>query len=157
MGRLLRFWSLPRCEKHFFCEAAILLLLSHLSVKTIPFRHVDRFLRANWNSSTRDAVDVAEVIRLTDISLTRVVNVLPWKSLCLGRSIAAFIMLRRRGIPAAIVAGVKFLEDSSICAHAWIDTGHVSLTARSENNAFTPVVTIGQVGLKVDSVSSQSC
>ena len=63
MGRLLRFWSLPRREKQFFCEAAILLLLSHLSIKTIAFRHIDRFLRARWNNGARDALDVAEVIQ----------------------------------------------------------------------------------------------
>jgi|SRR6516162_2126501 hypothetical protein len=154
MSRLLKFWSLSRREKQFFCEAAVLLLLSQLSVKTIAFRHIDRFLRARWNNSARRALDHAEVIGLTNVSLTRVVNLSPWKSLCLGRSMAAFIMLRRRGIPAVIVAGVKFLDDSSLCAHAWIDTGHVSLTARSENSAFTPVVAIGQDGLIVDSVSS---
>ena len=46
MDRLLKFWSLPRREKHFFCEAGILLLLSRLSLKTIAFRHIENFLRA---------------------------------------------------------------------------------------------------------------
>ena len=55
MRRLFRFWSLPRREKQFFCEAAVLLLLSHLSVKTIAFRHIDSFLRARWNNDTRSA------------------------------------------------------------------------------------------------------
>src|SRR5215468_4702273 len=102
MGRLLRFWSLPRREKQLFCEAAILLLLSHLSVKTIAFRHIDSFLRARWNN-TGDAFDAAEDIKLTNLSLSRVVYLLPRQSLCLSRSMAAFIMLRRRGIPAVMV------------------------------------------------------
>ena len=144
MGRLLRFWSVPRREKQLFCEAAILLLLSHLSVKTIAFRHIDSFLRARWNNYTGDALNAAEDIKLTNLSLSRVVYLLPWKSLCLSRSMAAFIMLRRRGIPAVMVAGVKFSKDSSLHAHAWIDTGHVEPSANSENSAFTAVVRIGQ-------------
>src|SRR6266566_2102048 len=99
MGRLLKFWSLARREKRFFCEAGILLLLSNLSVKTVPFRHIESFLRARWNDRTRGAFRGAEDIKLVKLSLSRAANVLPWQSLCLSQSIAAFIMLRRRGIP----------------------------------------------------------
>src|SRR6266487_2794498 len=102
MGRLLKFWSLTRREKLFFCEAGLLLLLSNLCVKTIAFRHIDGFLRARWNDSTWDGGNRAEDIELVNLSLSRAANPLPWKSLCLSRSIAAFIMLRRRGIPAVI-------------------------------------------------------
>ena len=153
MGRLLRFWALPRREKHLFCEAGILLLLSHLSIKTIPFRHIDRFLRARWHNDAREA-DVVEVIKLADVSLSRVVNLSPWKSLCLSRSMAAFIMLRRRGIPAVMVAGVMFSEDSSLHAHAWIDTGHAGPNANSEHSAFTAILRIGQEPVVADSVSN---
>jgi len=144
MGRLLRFWSLPLRERQFFCEAGCLLLLSHLSVKTVPFRHIDRFLRNRWNDVTQRTSDSVEVIKLTDVALSRVVNLLPWKNLCLSRSMAGFIMLRRRGIPAVMVAGVKFSEDCSLQAHAWIDTGHAGPSANTENSAFIAVVRIGQ-------------
>ena len=63
-------------------------------------------------------------------------------------------MLRRRGIPAVMVAGVKFSEDSSLHAHAWIDTGHGEPNASSENSAFTAVVRIGQGPLIADSAPS---
>jgi hypothetical protein len=144
MRRLFRFWSLPRREKQFFCEAAILLSLSHLSVKTIPFRHIDSFLRARWNNTTREAIDAAEDIKLTNLSLSRVVDLLPWKSQCLSRSIAAFIMLRRCGIPAVMVAGVKLGKDSSLHAHAWVDTtSRLESSVNSEGSEFTAVVRIG--------------
>ena len=144
MDRLLKFWALPQPEKRLFCEAAILLVLSHLSVKTIAFKHINHFLSARWNKRTQGALNIAEVIRLADVSLSRVVNLSPWKSLCLSRSIAAFIMLRRRGIPAVIVAGVKFSENSSLHAHAWIDIGHAKPFAKSENSVFTALMKIGQ-------------
>jgi hypothetical protein len=152
MGRLLRFWSLPPRERQFFFEAVILLLLSHLSVKTIAFRRIESFLRARWNDDTRNAVDVAEVVKLADVSLSRAVNLLPWKNLCLSRSMAAFIMLRRRGIPVVMVAGVKFSGAFSLHAHAWID--HPEPSASSENSAFTAVLRIGQGSLIADSAPS---
>jgi len=155
MDRLLRFWALPRREKQLFCEAGILLLLSHLSIKTIPFRHIDRFLRTRSHNDAREAVDVAEFIKLADVSLSRVINLSPWKSLCLSRSMAAFIMLRRRGIPAVVVAGVMFSEDSSLHAHAWIDTGHTGPNANSEHSAFTAIMRIGQEPMVADSTPNR--
>lgn len=152
MGRLLKFWTLTRREKEHFCEASILLLLSTFCVKTITFRHIDNFLRGRWNDCTQSAFDCADEIRLVKLSLSRAAKVLPWNSLCLSRSIAAFIMLRRRGIPAVMVAGVKFAEDSSLLAHAWIQTDLGVIDGTSENSTFTAVVRIGQEQLVADSV-----
>ena len=52
-----KFWSLTRIEKKIFCEAAVLLLLCQLMIKTIPFRHIYRrlgariaILRTGWVS-----------------------------------------------------------------------------------------------------------
>lgn len=144
MGRLLKFWSLPRREKGFFCEAAMLLLLSTLCVKTIAFRRIEAFLRAHWNDVAPGGLHHADDIKLVELSLSRTANSFPWKSLCLSRSIAAFIMLRRRGIPAVIVAGVKFSEGFSLIAHAWIQTGGSVIDGSSENSVFTTVLRIGE-------------
>src|SRR5262245_34564823 len=117
MGRLHKFWSLTRRERQFCCEAAILLLLSNVCVKTIAFRHIYRFLNAYGNDHASGAFDPDDDIKLVRLSLSRSANLFPWQSLCLSRSIAAFIMLRRRGIPAVIFVGAR-LKDSSLSAHA---------------------------------------
>ncbi len=141
MGRLLRFWLLHRREKQFFCEAAFLLLFSHLGIRAVAFRHIDSFLRSRWNNDSREVSDAIRDIKLVRRSLARAVNLLPLKNLCLSQSIAAFIMLRRRGIPVVIVAGVRSSEDSSLHAHAWIETGHAEPEAGSEK--FTAVLRVG--------------
>jgi len=143
MQRLRSFWSLPRSEKKLFFEAVLALLLSNLSVKLIAFRHIEGFLRARWNDSAVPK-GYGDDIKIIHISLTRAVKILPWESLCLSRSIAEYVMLRRRGIPAVLYAGVKFLEDSSLSAHAWVCTGRVAIEGNAENSAFTVVVKIGQ-------------
>jgi hypothetical protein len=156
MGRLLKFWSLRGREKYCFCEAGILLLLSNLSIKTIPFKQIYRFLHANWNTRTRVVLDSAENVELVMLSLSRAANLLPWKSQCLSRSIAAFVMLRRRGIPAVMFVGVKSLEDSSLLAHAWVHTGREVTDENSENSTFTALVSVGGAPLVADSSRNPS-
>ena len=98
MGRLAKFWFMTRREKAFLCEAGILLLLSNACVKAIAFRRIDKFLRTRWNNGIEGRIGQEQEIRLVRRSISRAANVLPWKSLCLSRSIAEYVMLRRRGI-----------------------------------------------------------
>jgi len=71
--------------------------------------------------------------------------------LCLSRSIAGLVMLRRRGISAVLLAGVKSLEDSSLHAHAWIRAtdGVVdwSSDGSSESSSFAVVLKLGHESL----------
>jgi hypothetical protein len=142
MGRLAKFWSLTRREKNFFFEASILLLLSNICIKAIAFRYIDSFLRTHWNDR-RPGLNNEQEIRLVQSSISRAANVLPWRSLCLSRSIAEFVMLRRRGLQVVLLAGVKFSGDSSLDAHAWVDTSLVVKDQGSANSGFTTVIRIG--------------
>jgi Transglutaminase-like superfamily len=147
VGPLPKFWWLTRREKRLLCEASILLLVSNLCIWMIPFKRIYSFLHTRYgyrNAYTHDASSYQDDIKLVDLSISRVVIRLPWKNLCLSRSIAAFIMLRRRGIPAVIFTGVKVLEDSSLSAHAWVSTSNEVSDEKSQNSEFTVVVQIGQ-------------
>ena len=142
MRPLAKFWSLTRCEKKLLCEASILLSLSNICVKAIAFRHIERFMRTSWTTDgTQDAINRKQESRLIKRSVSRAANVLPWKSLCLTRSITEFIMLRRRGIPAVMSAGVRFFGLSSLDAHAWVETNLEGKDKSSEK--FTTVIRIG--------------
>jgi hypothetical protein len=143
MGRLRKFWSLPRREKEFLCEASILLCLSNATVKAVAFRHIDRFLRTRWNDAVRDGANREQEIRRVRLSISRAATLFPWKSQCLSRSITEFIMLRRRRIPAAIFVGARFSGQSSLEAHAWVDTTLWVNDIGSENSDFTPLIKIG--------------
>jgi Transglutaminase-like superfamily len=150
MGRFRRYWSLTRREKLLFFEACVLLLTSNLSIKTVAFRHIESYLR-HWTDRSRNTFarsdDVKNDIKLIDLSVARATNVLPWNCLCLSRSMAKLIMLRRRGIPAILFAGVKSLEDSSLSAHAWVrtDVDVMDMSSdQAENAEFTVLVRIGQ-------------
>ena len=148
MGRFHKFWLLPRREKLFLCEACIVLLLANLSVKLFAFGRIERHLRAHCNNdgirgNSARAYDVKDIIKLVDHSVARAAVVLPLKSLCLSRSIATFTMLRRRGFPAVLCAGVRVCADSSLIAHAWVEPGCGMMERNSEATAFTTLVRIG--------------
>ena len=142
MRPLAKFWSLTRREKRLLCEASILLLLSNISVKAVAFRHIERFMCTRWTTDgTQEAINCEHESRLLKRSVSRAANALPWKSLCLTRSITEFIMLRRRGIPAVMFAGVRFSGHSSLDAHAWVETGLEDTDKSPER--FTTVIRIG--------------
>jgi hypothetical protein len=142
MGRLAKFWSLSRREKNFLCESTILLLLSNMCIKAIAFRHIHGYLRTHWNDR-RPGLNNEQDIRLVQSSISRAASILPWRSLCLSRSIAEFVMLRRRGVQVVLLAGVKFSGDSSLDAHAWVDTSLAVNDKRTANSGFTTVIRIG--------------
>ena len=144
MSRLRKFWSLTHREKEFLCEAAILLFVSSVCLKAIAFRHIDRFLRSCWNDEIQSGIDHEQEITLVQRSISRATNVLPWKTRCLSRSITQFIMLRRRGIRAILLAGVRFSGHSSLDAHAWVDTELATDNKSNENSGFAAVIRIGE-------------
>jgi len=146
MGRLHKFWILSRREKALICEAGILFLAAKVSVHTMPFGRIERYLRAHWGGGAADICDRHEDIRLIRLSLSRAGGLFRWKAPCLSRSIAEFIMLRRRGIPAVMYLGVKVIENSALSAHAWVEAG----AARADRDCigYANVLSIGQVGGK---------
>jgi hypothetical protein len=147
VNRLRKFWSLTRREKQLFFEAGVLLLVSTLCVKVIAFRHIFSFLCNRYGYLKARACEPsswASNVELVGLAISRAANRLPWRGLCLSQSIAAFIMLRRRGIPATLLAGVKVLENSSLGAHAWVKTGDEASERNLGNSDFTVVVKIGQ-------------
>ena len=142
MDRLRKFWSLTRREKEFLWEAVILLLVSNVCLKAIAFRHMERFLRIRWNDDIQSGIDREHESRLIQRSISRASNILPG-SRCLSRSIAQFIMLRRRGIRGVLFAGVRFSSHSTLDAHAWVDTSPAANNESAEYSGFTTVIRIG--------------
>ena len=145
MVRLLKFWSSTRREKLLLCEAVILLLLSGLCIKIIPFKRIYSFLQRRYGHVKIDDYEPCNWAGDTiERTVSRAANGLLGKNLCLTQSIAAFIMLRRRGIPAVVLTGVKVLKNSSLSAHAWVNTGEEASKQLSTNSDFTVVLKIGR-------------
>jgi Transglutaminase-like superfamily len=142
MGQLTKFFSLSGREKKLVFEASFLLSLSSLCIKVIAFKHIEQFLRSRWRDCAWGGFGREAEIGLVKQSVLRAANGLPWASLCLSRSIAEFIMLRRRGVHAVLFAGARILDRSSLEAHAWVDTSQAVKDMSSKRDDFTTVIRI---------------
>jgi Transglutaminase-like superfamily len=152
MDRLIKFWFMNSREKMLLYEATFLLLLSNVFVRSIAFKHIERFLSRHWDDQNLGRNDHEREIEIQEISvfrrsILRAASALPCESLCLSRSIVEFIMLRRRGIPAVILVGARFSGSSSLEAHAWVEAGGGVSNASSENANFTMVLRIGEAAI----------
>jgi hypothetical protein len=142
MVQLRKFWSLTSREKCFFAEAVVLLLCTALCVRIIAFKRLYVFLNERFDSVLPRSCETADV-KAVDRSISQAANMLAWKNVCLIRSMALFIMLRRRGFPVVLLAGVKVLEDSTLGAHAWVDPGHSVTERLLPNNDYAVILKIG--------------
>ncbi len=59
----------------------------------------------------------------------------PYRATCLRQSLALWLLLRRRGIPAELRIGVR-KEGGDLQAHAWVE--HQGATLAQENLSHTP-------------------
>jgi hypothetical protein len=155
MRTLSKFWQLSLREKRLLLEAATFLVLSNLAVKMVAFRYNERLLHAFCTRFARrrspNACYTTADISLLNRSISRAANRFPWKSLCLSRSMTAFIMFSRRGIPSVMILGAKCFGDTSLCAHAWVDADHENYHEDSKETsedgaAFTPLFKISYRG-----------
>jgi hypothetical protein len=131
------------CEKKCFFEAVFLLAISSLCIKFVAFRRIDNFLRSR-KGAVQSSLSREREVKLVQLSILRATKPLPWNVLCLSQSIAEYVMLRRRGIPATILAGVRFDGDRSLNAHAWVASGLSKRSKDSETSgSYTVVMRIG--------------
>ena len=144
MRRIGKFWSLSARDQLLLCEAAILLLVLQFCIRFVSFERIHALLNRRFgNVGTKECPSFPQVRHHVERAVWRAARSLPWQSSCLIASIAEFVMLRRRGIPAILVAGVKILSDSSLWAHAWVCPGAQDVGQASISRDFVVVLRIG--------------
>jgi hypothetical protein len=130
-------------EKKCFVEALFLLATASVCVNFVAFKHIDSFLRSRIPKPAYSLPREQEV-KLVQSSVRQATKALPWSALCLSQSIAEYVMLRRRGVQAAIVAGVGFADDRSLNAHAWVESGLPDHPKNGDTSgSYTVVMRIG--------------
>jgi len=146
MRRVLKFLSLSPRERRLLSEAVLYLITANICIKLVSFRYIDNFLKMYSKPSPERHVCASTAqAKIDNIrrSIVWAANLLPWNSLCLSRSIVAFIMLHQRKIPAQIFFGVNSGEGRSLRAHAWVEAENYNFGKNEEEAAFTTVLTIG--------------
>jgi len=123
-------------------EASFWLILARLAILSVPFPwiacrigrlHQPGTSLQNQPCDSEFSIDGADTARSVSWAIDRAARVLPVQLVCLPRAIAAWQMLRRRGIRVHIHFGASReagLESPS--SHAWVDAHGVEVTGYPE-------------------------
>lgn len=134
-----------RRKKHSDVEIGLWLRGVHVLIRTIGFGRVLRLLSLAAPDYARadpaSAEDVARLKRAVQSHSRR-----SWfvNDDCKAEAVTAFVLLRRRGLKAALHVGVR---EHPFALHAWTSSAGVCIPdADPRGHAFTPVLTINGGG-----------
>jgi len=111
-------------------EAVAALSLASLAVRFVPFRRIVAWVEALAALPLR--VDLASPDRRAVRARVRWAVVasaerLPWRPVCFPQGLAAFWMLRRRGVPCTFYYGAQPSDQKGVEAHVWICDGDIPI------------------------------
>jgi hypothetical protein len=120
MRRLTRFLALPAEDRMAFAVSIALLCVVRLSLWIVPFRWLHSAVRrvAPPPDGTPDPTP-GEAERTVQ-AIESAARSIPGAT-CLTQALAAELLLRRAGHPAAIHVGVAKTSSGQLEAHAWIE------------------------------------
>jgi hypothetical protein len=100
-------------------EAGAALLAASLAVRLVPFRTLaERLTQGDKGQATADA-DTAYWLRRALLAWAKR---LPWRTLCFEQGLAAFALLRHRGLAATMHYGAATIG-GELKAHVWVTSG----------------------------------
>ncbi len=139
MAALAGFLALRRSERHLTVEAAFWLLLVRLAIGVLPFRSALRLLRIAPGEAAGGRIDASEAAAIGR-AVERAARHVPFHAVCLQQAFAAALMLRRRGLAAAVHLGVaREAPEADLTAHAWSRCGDSPVTGEAAAADFTAV------------------
>jgi hypothetical protein len=137
-----KFWALPQSRRAMIFEASFWLVLARLVILFVPFPWIARRIGRLQQPGTfplnqpRDStlsIDGPDVAQSTSWAIDRAARALPVRLVCLPRALAAWQMLRRRGIEARMHFGAsRNAGEESLNSHAWVDAYGVEVTGYPE-------------------------
>jgi hypothetical protein len=96
----------------------VLMLIVDLTIASGGFPRVHQLVRRIAVRKRRRAGDKARVVEAVNDAVNRAAMWYPRVQQCLPRSVVATWLLRRRGLPAVFVVGIRKIP---FYAHAWVE------------------------------------
>lgn len=86
----------------------------------LPFRHIGLFAARPIRRPELSHQARREMVRRIRWAIITTAARVPWRALCFQQSLAAQIMLRRRGVPSVLYYGAAQDDRSGLFAHVWV-------------------------------------
>jgi len=119
MASIARLQALSSFERRLLVEALFALALASIAVAMLPFRTIGKF--AVRRSSGAIVLDDRAVISQVGWAVRAGARRVPFRAKCFEQGLAAWWMLRRRGMNATLHYGAARRE--SLVAHVWVTAG----------------------------------
>jgi hypothetical protein len=104
-------------------EAGVAILAASLALRLMPFRTLaGRLGRGVGRAAPADA-ETSYWLRRAVLAWARR---LPWRTLCFEQGLAAFVLLRRRGLAATMHYGAATIG-GELKAHVWVTSGETEV------------------------------
>ena len=100
-------------------EAGAAILAASAALRLVPFRTLAGRLGRGGHAGTEADSETAYWLRRAVLAWARR---LPWRALCFEQGLAAFALLRRRGLHATLHYGAATI-DGELKAHVWVTSG----------------------------------
>jgi hypothetical protein len=112
-------------------EAAVLLALSRLAIMILPFRRIASVLDRPMRRPDLVEPERSRERKRIQWAIGRAARLLPGKTVCFPRGIAAYTMCRARGIDSVLSYGAAVLPGEGLKAHVWLQDGAYGITGHS--------------------------
>ena len=139
-GKLAKFGQLPTADRRLVLRAVIWLGIARIMLITMPFQRLSERLAAEPNSAANQP-DPAFVQRV-GFAVRAAANNVPWRSDCFPQTIAARMLLNRRGYASTIHLGVEKAGEDGIAGHAWLTCGDMIVTGGEDLDRYTEMYRI---------------
>ncbi len=121
--RVPRFVALPRQRKKLLIEAFFQLMLARLLLRVVSFRRLMSFFSPPLAAIAPSGPEREKLRQDIRWAIERASRLLPGKTVCFPRGIAAQIMCRKRGINTILWYGAKVSPVTGLTAHVWVQDG----------------------------------
>jgi len=140
MGAAARFVELSWRDRFLLTETVALLGFSAFCIAFLSFERVTRI--ATGRHPGRPPADAAQARRIT-WAVEACAKRVPWRALCFERGLSAQLLLRRRGLGAALYYGIRPDRGDGMAAHVWVRSGTLDIVGCEEAGEFGHVATYG--------------
>ena len=142
MTRLRKWGALAPTERALLLEVALLLAVSQVALRPLPFRWIGACLGQHQAvAEERDAAQYALLEQQVAWAVRVASRHLPWECMCLVQAIAAKVVLARRGCPSTLYLGVAKDAHGALQAHAWLRSANGFVTGGPGADRFTVIST----------------
>lgn len=130
-------------------EAVLCLALARLACLFLPFQRTLTLLglRLCPRDTARPLSPAPNPrARAVGLMVTHMAKRMPFRAVCLQQSLAAVLMLKRRGLPVDVCLGVARDAGGALVAHAWSQCEGHPVTGESEDGTYQLIAVLRSPG-----------